>query len=73
MAAQLCEPNYQAGFEQRCPEMLGSAPCFGNMAGIDFKNGRTCPIIMVSAQDTSDWSIQGIWDNTADLVCLSLH
>ena len=67
MAAQLCLPDYQAGFEQRWPDMLGSIPCFNHMPGIDFKNGRTCPMIMMSAEATFQW------DNAADLVCLSLQ
>ena len=49
MAAQQSETEYQAGFEQRWPEMLGSIPPGPDSSvEIDLKNGRTCPIIAVS-------------------------
>ncbi|KAL3146325.1 hypothetical protein ABBQ32_003018 [Trebouxia sp. C0010 RCD-2024] len=62
MAAQQSQTQYQAGFEQRWPEMLGSiAPGSDGLVDIDLKNGRTCPIIASSGTE-----------NTESIVCLYL-
>lgn len=69
MAAQLCQTECQAGFEQRWPEMLGSVPCYSGVAGIDLENGRTCPMITLCTQEMYD----GDSTCTASVVCLSLR
>ena len=41
---------YQAGFEQRWPEMLGSIPHEEGLIKMSLQNGRSCPIIALSTQ-----------------------
>lgn len=54
MAAQQSQTEYQAGFEQRWPEMLGSIPlCWEGSVDIDLKNSRTCPIIALSGDEST--------------------
>lgn len=61
---------YQAGFEQRWPDMLGSVPSWEGLPKVCLKNGRTCPIIATSSRITEGISdVDGCLGNIA---CLSL-
>ncbi|KAL3160385.1 hypothetical protein ABBQ32_010710 [Trebouxia sp. C0010 RCD-2024] len=65
--------EYQAGFAQRCPKMLGCVPCEEGSAKIDLQNGRTCPLIAVSTYyDPSLELPLDLDDIDASIVCLSL-
>lgn len=58
---------YQAGFEQRWPDMLGSIHLEDRMPKVDLQNGRLCPLLALSSQECS-----GDGDPEGFVACLSL-
>ena len=52
------QPNYalpyQAGFQQRWPDMLGSLPYWDGLPKVCLHNGGTCPIIATSSKTCAE-------------------
>ncbi|DBA70062.1 TPA: hypothetical protein ACH3X2_012309 [Trebouxia sp. C0005] len=52
------QPNdalpYQAGFQQRWPDMLGSLPYWDGLPKVCLRNGGTCPIIATSSKSLAE-------------------
>ena len=72
-AAHQSQAEYQAGFEQRCPKILGSVPCEDGSAKIDLHNGRTCPLIAIDTHvEPSLEALISEQDLSSSIVCLSL-
>lgn len=49
-----CALPYQAGFQQRWPDMLGSLPYWDGLPKVCLHNGRTCPIIATSSKSFAE-------------------
>ncbi|KAL0045136.1 hypothetical protein WJX82_009684 [Trebouxia sp. C0006] len=45
---------YQAGFQQRWPDMLGSLPYWDGLPKVCLRNGRTCPVIATSSRSSAE-------------------